>query len=403
MYNARYFVRYLVSSHKDMRVVLREAANSEKTVKRAAKFVTVNKPELSHAQGQLSVTVRTAFVDHNSAGAVHRLYAIYVIVYDSRIHIVLVVIPMSACFPEFSVHYHRGGNFDITCFCMKFAPIVYKRVFQFHTVGQEEREAGRFVAKHKEPHFFAYSSVVSLFSLFNHFQMFVKFGLISERDTLDAGKHLVVLVIFPICTRLPCYLERFERFCVAEVRTHAHIRVFTLLVKTYLRVGVKVSYMLDFIFFSEVFHKFYCFFSRKNERSYREIFLYDFFHLRFDCRKIFVRQFLFTEVNVVIKSRFGRGTVGEISVRVQSFYCLRHNMRRAVSYNVKFFLFGTLRNGSVIVDNFHCLYLLKYDCFYVKSFLFCFGIFYLTLLRSSLFASLRNKSGQSAFSRVAFF
>jgi len=78
-------------------------------------------------------------------------------------------------------------------------------------------------------------------------------------------------------------------------------------------------------------------------------------------------------------------------------------MRRTVSYNVKFFLFGTLCNGSVIVDNFHCLYLLKYDCFYVKSFLFCFGIFYLTLLRSSLFASLRNKSGQSAFSRVAFF
>lgn len=90
-----------------MSVVLREASHSEQAVKRAFKFVTMHKSEFTHTKRQIAIAVRLALVHHNSARAVHGFYAIDFIIDDCGIHIVLVVIPVSAGFPKMTVHNHR--------------------------------------------------------------------------------------------------------------------------------------------------------------------------------------------------------------------------------------------------------------------------------------------------------
>ena len=90
-----------------MSFVLGETSHSEQAVKRAFKFVTMHKSEFTDAQGQIAIAVRLALVHHNSARAVHGFYAIDFIVDDCGIHIVLVVIPVSAGFPQMAVHNHR--------------------------------------------------------------------------------------------------------------------------------------------------------------------------------------------------------------------------------------------------------------------------------------------------------
>lgn len=89
MHDAHDFFFDLVAAHKDVRVVLSEATNSEQAVKRALKLVTVHEPQFAHSHRKLFVAVRLGAVNHNSARAVHRFDAINFVVDDGGIHIVL--------------------------------------------------------------------------------------------------------------------------------------------------------------------------------------------------------------------------------------------------------------------------------------------------------------------------
>ena len=49
------FVLHLIPGHKDMGVVLGEAANAEQSVKRAGKLVTVYNAEFAHTEGKITI------------------------------------------------------------------------------------------------------------------------------------------------------------------------------------------------------------------------------------------------------------------------------------------------------------------------------------------------------------
>ena len=57
--------------------------------------MAVNKPKLRHTLRQIAVRMNAALISEHSTGTIHRLYRKILIVYDSRIHIILVMIPMS--------------------------------------------------------------------------------------------------------------------------------------------------------------------------------------------------------------------------------------------------------------------------------------------------------------------
>ena len=108
MNNADNFVRNLFAAHKDVSIVLSKAAYTKQTVQRTLKLMTVNQTKLAHAHGKVTVAVRLTAIHHNTAGAVHGLNAVNLVVNNGGIHIILIVIPVSACFPQMAVHNKRS-------------------------------------------------------------------------------------------------------------------------------------------------------------------------------------------------------------------------------------------------------------------------------------------------------
>ncbi len=100
MNDAHDFVGDLFSSHEYVRVVLSEATHAEQAVQRAFKLVTMNDAQFTHSQREFAIAVRFAAVHHDSAGAVHGLYAIHFVVDNRGIHIVFIMIPVTAGFPQ---------------------------------------------------------------------------------------------------------------------------------------------------------------------------------------------------------------------------------------------------------------------------------------------------------------
>ena len=131
----------LIGRHEDVRIVLREAADAEQTVQRAGQLMAVHDAELAHAQRQITVGVRLGLIDQHAAGAVHRLERKRHIVDDSGIHIVFIVIPVTAAVPKILIEHDRGRDLDVACLLVDLAPVIDELVFEHHAVGQEEREA----------------------------------------------------------------------------------------------------------------------------------------------------------------------------------------------------------------------------------------------------------------------
>ena len=131
-------------------------------------------------------------IDEHSAGAVHRLYRKVGVVYNRGVHILLVVIPMTAALPERTVEHHRSGYLDIAVALMHFAPIVYKGISENHAVGQEEREAGALIHDSEQAELLTELSVVALLRLFEHMKIIVKILFLRESGSVDSLEHLVV-------------------------------------------------------------------------------------------------------------------------------------------------------------------------------------------------------------------
>ena len=90
-----------------MGIILRETADTEETVECSAELVAVNRAYLGKANRKFTVAVRLCGIGHHGARAVHRLYTVRLVIDLGRIHIVLIVIPVTAGLPEAAVHYQR--------------------------------------------------------------------------------------------------------------------------------------------------------------------------------------------------------------------------------------------------------------------------------------------------------
>ena len=172
--NAFDLVLYLFARHKDMRVILRKASHAHKSVKRAGKLVAVNKSEFSNSERQVFIRMHLCFINKYAAGAVHRLDSVILIVYHCGIHIFLVMIPVTASFPQSAVEYHRGLNLIIARFAMYLTPVVDQCVFKHHAFRQEERESRSFFHYREQLKLLAYFSVIALFRFLKHFKMLLK-------------------------------------------------------------------------------------------------------------------------------------------------------------------------------------------------------------------------------------
>ena len=323
------FVLHLIPGHKDMGVVLGEAANAEKTVKRTGKLVTVNQTKLRHAKRQVAVRVRLKLVNKHTAGAVHGLDGKVGVVNNGGVHILFIVIPVTGTLPKGAVENHRSGNFNIAVSLVNFAPIFKQGVAKNHTFGKEEGEAGALVKKGKQPKLFAKLAVVAFFGFFNAGQVCLKLVFFGVGNAVNALKGFVLCVAAPICAVALGKLKCFYSAGGHKMRACAKVNKFALAIEGNNFALGKILDKLDLVRLVSFFHKGDGFLSRKGEALDFFVLFDDFFHFRFKLFKNIGSEGL-VGIKIVIESFFNSGAYGKLDFRIKALYRLGKNVRGGV-------------------------------------------------------------------------
>ena len=232
---------------------------------------------------------------------------------------------------------------------MDLTPVVNQGVAQNHSFRQIEREAGRLLAEGKQAEFLAESSMIALFGLFKLREVFVQFLGGTESHTVDAGEHLVLAVVLPVCTRLLGDLEGFQSLGIGDVGSEAH--------EAELRLVGQIFHMLELVLLAPLLHQLFRIFAGEHARLEREVLLADLLHFLLDGLKIFLRQLSVTQIHVIVKAILGCRTVGKVCFRIQALDCLCHNMRGRMAQNVQFFFLRAFSDRSVLIDDLHVVFL----------------------------------------------
>ena len=335
-----------------MRIVLSEASYAEQAVQSAGQLMAVDKAKLTHAQGQITVGMRLGFVNEHAAGAVHGLYRIVLTVDNGGVHILFIVEPVAGSLPKLAIEDHRGRDLNIAVLLVDLAPVVDKRVFKDHALGQEEREAGAFLGEHEQAKLLAELAVVALFGFLYAGKICVKLVLFHKAGAVNTLEHLAVGIAAPVCAG-----AGGELYCVAldsagriQVRTCAQIGEVALLIEGYDRVLGQVVNKLDLVRLFTLFHEFYCFLARKLESFKLYLFLADLAHLGLDLLED-VGSYGKGSVKVIVKAVFDSRADGQLDLGIKALYRLGEDMACCMAIGV--FEFGIFK--SVLIF-FHDLY-----------------------------------------------
>ena len=322
-----------------MRVVLSEAAHAEEPVQSAGELVAVNKAQFAHTQGQVAIGVRLTLVDQHAARAVHGLDGIVLLVDDGGVHIVLVVVPVAAALPELAVENDRRSHFNIAVLFVDLAPVVYESVFQHHTLGQEEGEAGAGLVHHKETQLAAQLTVVALLRLFKTSQVGIKFLLFEKTGAVNSLEHLAVGVAAPVGAGAVHELDgvALNAAGVVHVGAGAEIGELALPVKADMRVGGQVLYELDLVGLVLLLHEGYGLVAGQLEALKGQLLLAYLAHLGLELFEHLRREGA-VGVYIVVKAVVDRRSDSELALRVQALHGLGKDVARCMAIGIAVFL-----------------------------------------------------------------
>ena len=208
----------LVGTYEQVSVVLREPAYARQPVQLARLLVAVDGAELRQADGQLLVRAGLRTVDFAVVRAVHRFEQVFFALDRSvdRLERVLAVFGVVARgHVQFLVADMRGNHLLVAVFLLHAPQELLQTVAQCGTFGQPQGQALSHALRETEQfEVFAQLAVVALLGLLHHHEVFVEHRLLGERDAVDAGQHLVLLVAAPVC---PGYRSQFQGLDVARV------------------------------------------------------------------------------------------------------------------------------------------------------------------------------------------
>ena len=242
-----HLLRDLVRTDEQVGVVLLELAHAEQAVQGTLELVTVVDAGLGQLERQVTVAARLALVDEAGTRAVHRLDGVVLVVDLGRVHVLLVVVPVTGGLPQLAREDDGRLNLVVPVLVLHLLPVLHEGVADAHAVGQPEREAGAGLVHHEDVHLLADLAVVALLGLRKQGEVLVHLLLVAEGDAVDAGEHLVLAVTLPVRARDARQLERLKGLGVQDVRAHAHVDVLALLVERDARVLGKVADVLDLV------------------------------------------------------------------------------------------------------------------------------------------------------------
>ena len=339
----------LIGRHEDVRIVLREAADAEQAVQRAGQLVAVHDAEFADTQRQVTVGVRLGLIDQHAAGAVHRFERERHIVDDGRVHVVFVVIPVTAAVPEVLVEHDRCRDLDIAGLLMDLAPVVDELVFEHHAIGQEEREARALVHEREQAELLAELPVVALFGLFDTGQIRIELLLLREAGAVDALKHLAVAVAAPVGAGDARQLDgvALDAAGGVQMRAGAEVNEFALAVEGDNGVFRQVVDELDLVRLIALLHELQRFVAGELKALETQLFLADLAHLGLKLLEHLGRERL-GAVKIVIETVLDGRADGQLHLGVQALHGLGENVAGGVTVGI---LVGLVFKGVLIVHN----------------------------------------------------
>ena len=232
---------------------------------------------LSDPHREVPVRMRLHVVYKHSSRAVHWLDCIILIVNLERVHVFLVVFPMTRCFPKSPVQYYRRLDFNIVPSFVDFPPIIEEQILEYRTLRQEERETRSLFHHGEQFKFLSQFPVVSSLRLFNSLEVFFKKFFLGERRRINSLKHFIFLVASPIRSSNAHDLYCFHLLCGWQMRSCAKVHPTRHAIERNLRILRQIVYQFNLVFFAFFFHEFYGFSSRQFE-PFKLLVLFDYLH-----------------------------------------------------------------------------------------------------------------------------
>ena len=215
----------LLLGAEDVRVVLDEAPDAHDAVQGAARLVTGAVAELGETQWQVLVTAGAALEDLERARAVHRLHREKTLLALGDEHVLLVVAPVSAAFPQRTRHQRGRIDLAVAVGDQLLAHVVLKRHIDRPPARMPEDLARVLGIDVEEVELDAQLAVIAALRLLGASNDLIHLRLILGDDAVDALEHLVVDVAAVIGTRHTRQLHDADLLRMLDMRAAAHLHV----------------------------------------------------------------------------------------------------------------------------------------------------------------------------------
>jgi len=315
----------LLRCYEQMGIILAEMSASFDTLQGSAGFKTEVMGDLTDTDRQILVGVLCVSVDHHVVRAVHGTqYEGLSFHFHGREHVLLVVIPVTGSLVQIHSTDTGGHNMQIAQSSLFILDIILQLLPYGVTLGKEHGKSAAYqIISHEQFHFLADLSVVTLFGLFQLFQMCFQFLCGREADTVDTLHYVVVGIALPIYSGVFYQFEVLAQLGVVYVRSTAQIGEITLIVYSDVAVFQIADQVQLVHIVLEHFHSF-CLgdFSSVDLLA----FLADLLHLFFDGSDHFIVDHIVAEIDIIIESFLYHRSYPEFCMRIQMLYCLCHDM-----------------------------------------------------------------------------
>ena len=235
------------------------------------------------------------------------------------------MIPVSGGLPELPVQDDGCGNLLVAFPLMQLSPVVDQGIFQHHSLGKEEREAGALFHDRENAQFLSQLAVVTLLRFLDSVQIFLQLLLIREAGSIDSGEHPVLLAASPVGSRQAGELDGLHIFGIVQMRACAQIHEFALTVKADYRILRQILDQLHLIVFVSLLHEGDRLITGKRKALQRQALLHDLLHFLFDCGKILAGNGLL-KLKIIIEAILNCRSDRQLRIRIQALYRLCQNM-----------------------------------------------------------------------------
>ena len=291
--------------------------------------MTMHLTQLRQPQRQIPIRTQIRLKHHHRPRTVHRLNRIVLAINLSRVHILLIMVPVPGLLPHPPRQNNRRLNLIVAITIMQLSPILDQRVFQHHAIRQEKREARRRLIRHKKPHLPPNPTVIPLFRLLQTLQIFTQLLLLRKRRPINTRQHRITLIATPISPRQRRQLKSLNLPRRPNMRPRTQIRKLPLLIKgnhRILRQILNQLQLIALILFPIIINSLL---TRHRELLNRQIFLHDLLHLSLNLLQLRLRNRP-RKLYIIIKTILNRRPNRQLRIRKKPQHRLRQQMRRTV-------------------------------------------------------------------------